>query len=133
MVNRMSVKRGGIAVLLTAAAFLCAASAKADSATVTLTGVNGNYVGNVYTSPYFGTITDNNTGVTTTGVPIVCDDFTHNVYMGEQWSANISTFANPTSLRFSQGTTAGQQAATIQLYDEAAYLTDAYILSTSAT
>ena len=126
----MPAKRGGIAVLLAAIAFLSAGSAKADTtATVTLTGVNGNYVGNVYTSPYYATITNNSTGVTTTGVPIICDDFLHNVYIPETWTAGVHTFADLSAARF-HGLT---PAATLQMYDEAAFLTDKYILSSSAT
>ena len=127
----MLFKRGGIAMVL-AAAFMFAGSAKADDV-VTLTGIEGGSVGNVATSPYYATITDLNTSITTTGVPIICDDFLHNVYIGETWTATVNTFANPTALRFSQGTSAAQQAATIQLYDEAAFLTDAYILNPGAT
>jgi hypothetical protein len=126
-VNTVSTKRGGIAVLLAAMAFGYAGSAKADSATVTLTGVNGNYVGNVYTSPYFATIDDTTTGVTTNGVPIVCDDFLHNVYMGETWTASINPLSDLGALRF------GSVPNAAQLYDDAAYLTDTYILSSTAT
>ena len=87
-------------------------SAKADTVSVTLTGVSGGVQGNVYTSPYYATVG------TTANVPIVCDDYAHSVYIGESWTASVSTFANLSNARFWQGT----QAATLQLYDEAAYL-----------
>jgi hypothetical protein len=98
-------------VVLAVALFI-ASTAKADSVTVTLTGASGGVQGGVYTSPYYATVG------TTTNVPIVCDDYAHSVYLGESWTASVSTFANLSNARFWQGT----QASTLQLYDEAAYL-----------
>jgi hypothetical protein len=95
-----------------AAAVSFASSAKADAVSITLTSVSGGVQGNVYTSPYYATIGN------TANVPIVCDDYSHEVYMGESWIASVSTFADLSNVRFVQGT----QAATVQLYDEAAYL-----------
>src|ERR1700680_2763448 len=89
-----------------------ASTAKADSVSVTLTGASGGVQGGVFTSPYYATVG------TTTNVPIVCDDYAHSVYLGESWTASVSTFANLSNARFWQGT----QAATLLLYDEAAYL-----------
>lgn len=101
-----------ILFVVLAVALSVASTAKADSVTVTLTGDSGGVQGGVYTSPYYATVG------TTTNVPIVCDDYAHSVYLGESWTASVSTFANLSNARFWQGT----QAATLQLYDEAAYL-----------
>jgi hypothetical protein len=120
--NRMPAKRYGIAVLFVAVAFLCAGSAKADTVTMTLTGVSGGVQGNVYISPYLATVGSN------TNVAIICDDFTHDVFMNETWTANVSTFADLSGARFWKGT----QADTVPLYAEAAFLTDKYILSGSS-
>ena len=99
---------------------LCIPSlAKADTVAVTLTGVSGGVQGGVYTSPYYATVGS------LQDVPIVCDDYSHEVYMGESWTASVSTFADLSQARFWQtsgGSQAADQAATLQLYDEAAYL-----------
>jgi PEP-CTERM motif len=121
-VNRMPAKRCGIAVLFVAVAFLCAGVAKADTVSLTLTGVSGGVQGDVYTSPYLATVGGN------TNVAIICDDFTHDVFMNETWTANVSSFADLSGARFWKGT----QAATVPFYDEAAFLTDKYILSGSS-
>lgn len=120
--NQLPAERYGIAVLLVVVAFLCAGSAKADTVSMTLTGVSGGVQGNVYTSPYLATVDGNK------NVAIICDDFTHDVFINETWTANVSTFADLSGARFWKGT----QAATIQFYDEAAFLTDKYILSGSS-
>jgi len=101
--------------IVLAAAVSLASSAKADTVSITLTGVSGGVQGNVYTSPYYATIGN------TANVPIVCDDYSHDVYIGESWIASVSTFADLSNVRFWQGS----QAATLQLYDEAAYLFNA--------
>lgn len=88
-----------------------AISASADTITVKLTGVNGAIQGGVYADPYFGTI-NNVPGI------LVCDDFSHETHIGESWTANVSTFADLSSVRFQQGT----PAQTLQDYEEAAYL-----------
>ena len=98
--------------IMLAATLSLVSSAKADSVSVTLTGVSGGIQGNVYTSPYYATVGN------TANVPIVCDDYSHEVYMGESWTAAVSTFADLSNTRFWQGT----EAATLQLYGAAAYL-----------
>jgi hypothetical protein len=120
--NQMPVKRYGIAVLLMAVGLLCTGSAKADTVGMTLTGVSGGVQGDVYISPYLATVGSD------TNVAIICDDFTHDVFMKETWTANVSTFADLSGARFWKGT----QASTVPLYDEAAFLTDKYILSGSS-
>jgi hypothetical protein len=96
-------------IALSAALFL-PNSAKADTVSVTLTGVSGGVQGNVYTSPYYATVGTN------ANVPIVCDDYAHEVYMGESWTASWSTFADLSNARFWQG------PQSLQAYEEAAYL-----------
>jgi hypothetical protein len=108
-----------VGFVVLAVALCIPSSAKADTVAVTLTGVSGGVQGGVYTSPYYATVG------TLTDVPIVCDDYSHEVYMGESWTASVSTFADLSQARFWQtsgGSQAADQAATLQLYDEAAYL-----------
>ena len=88
-------------------------NSSADTITVKLTGVNGAVQGGAYADPYFGTI--NNTPAI-----LVCDDFSHETYIGESWTVTASTFANLGSVRFQQST----PAQTLQDYEEAAYLYD---------
>jgi hypothetical protein len=75
---------------------ICAASpASADS--FVLTGVNGQNLGGVYTSPYYATVN----GVT--GIPVVCDDFFHDDSIGQSWTVNVSAIGNPSTARFFSG------------------------------
>jgi hypothetical protein len=94
--------------------FSISAPVKADTVHMTLTGVSGEVQGGVYTSPYYATING------TQNVLIVCDDFVHEVYIGESWWATTSTFSDLSQVRFQQGT----NAQTLQLYEEAAWLFD---------
>jgi hypothetical protein len=57
--------------------------------TFTITGVNGNNLGGVYTDPYLATI--NGTAIS---VPVFCDDFTDNVSVPETWTANETNLAS---------------------------------------
>lgn len=85
---------------------------KANSITVNLTSVNGSSAGGVYTDPYYGTLTID--GVTTS-VPLVCDDFSHESYIGGSWAVNASSFASLTNARFNTG-------AVSTNYEEAGWL-----------
>ena len=49
---------------------------------------------------------------------LLCDDFADDVYRGEIWKANVSTFDSLQSVRFSAGTA----PATLQAYNEAGWL-----------
>src|SRR5690349_17510731 len=74
-----------------AALAVCSLPMSAD--TIKLTGVGGNNQGGVYTMPYFLSINS------APSVSVVCDDFTHDVVIGESWTGNVFTFAdlsNPT-------------------------------------
>jgi len=79
---KSSLMLGGMLVALSAIAL-------ADDS-LTLTGANPGLVsmGGVYTSPYVGTIT----GVGS-GINIICDDFTDEVYLGETWNVIPTNFA----------------------------------------
>jgi hypothetical protein len=99
-----------VSFIVLAVALSFAGSANADTVSVTLTGVSGGVQGNVYTSPYYATVGN------TENVPIVCDDYSHEVYVGESWIASVSTFADLSNTRF------GNLVNAPQLYDEAAYL-----------
>ncbi|MGB6830641.1 MAG: hypothetical protein WBE41_21520 [Terracidiphilus sp.] len=95
---------------------------------ITLTGVNGSYSAGdlcstqsgceqVYTGQYYATVNGANS-------PIICDDFNHNVTIGETWNANaINTSAltstNITGLEFGGGAN-GQTV--FQVYAEVADL-----------
>ena len=81
--------------------------AVASPVTVTLSGVGGANQGGVYVAPYFLSYGGGTHAV-------VCDDFSHEVWIGESWTANIYSFSQLGSVttRFSS----------IQDYEEAAYL-----------
>ena len=107
------LKKFSVLSLLAAVAIILAAPmAKADGVQVTLTGVSGGSANGVDTSPYYGTVD----GVK--GLAIVCDDYWHEVYIGETWTATENTFSTLSNARF-QGADA---AATLLMYEEAAFL-----------
>jgi len=108
MTNRIT--KFSIAAIAAVALFV-SAPAKADPIDVTLTGVSGGIQGDVYTSPYYGTVN----GVANT--LIVCDDFVHEVYPGESWTANVTNFSDLSGVRF-QSPAAGVTLA----YEQAGWL-----------
>lgn len=67
-------------------AFTMAIAASAD--TIQLVGVGGNNQGGVYTVPYFLTV---NHGATLT---VMCDDYTHDVVIGETWQGHVFSYAD---------------------------------------
>src|ERR1700691_2444139 len=99
-----------IFLLFLALSLLCIApSAFADTASMDLTGAGSNVMDGVYIGPYTATIN----GVST---PVICDDFADESYIGEAWTANISTFADSlANVKF----TAAPETAN---YEEASYL-----------
>jgi hypothetical protein len=113
-----AVIRKSLFSLLTAAiVFLgTALSCSASTVAVELTGVNGVSTDGIYMDPYYGTI-NRSSGI------LVCDDFSHDTNIGESWQATVSTFSDLSSVRFQQGT----PAATLEAYDEAAYLYDSLL------
>ena len=60
---------------------------------VTLTGVGGANQGGVYVAPYFLKVN----GKTLT---VMCDDYLHDVYIGESWHANVVPFSAISEGRF---------------------------------
>ena len=99
----------GVFTLLAASVLLLGGSFAFSQASVTLTGVNGQYSAGdlssstsrpeqVYTGLYYATVD----GTSNTG--IICDDFNHNVTIGETWNAtalNTSSLnSNTTGLEF---------------------------------
>lgn len=105
-----------LGLLLLALAFSFAASpASADS--VTITGVGGANQGGVYVAPYYLTVGE------TTGIVAMCDDFSHEVHIGDNWIATNSTFANLSSTRW--GTSFTHE------YEEAAWLFDQFLAAPS--
>lgn len=90
---------------LFAIAALCAGSARA--ADMTLTGVgSGNVLGPAYIGPYVATIDGQS------GFKVICDDFTADTYVSEEWNANVSTLADVSQTKFKNLTG----------YEELAYL-----------
>jgi hypothetical protein len=70
-----------------------AGSAFADSTvTMGLTGVSGNNGGGVYTYPYYFSV---NGGAST---PLICDTYDNEVFVGESWTANVSSLLSGTGL-----------------------------------
>ena len=96
-------------LLVAAAAVLCfVPSAFADTANMTLTGAGSNAPYGVYVGPYTATING-------TPTQVICDDYSHDSYIGESWTANVSSFPSLSDVRFTSGNET-------QNYDEAAYL-----------
>lgn len=76
---------------------------------ISLTSAGNNVMDGVYVGPYTATVNGQST-------QIICDDFVDDSYVGESWTANVTTLANL------NGTKWGGMANATQLYDEAAWL-----------
>lgn len=93
----------GIWVAVIAVAILVAPGARADTiGTLQLTGAGGNPNGGgsniadgVYLLPYYGSING-----AKTPVPLVCDDYSHEVTLGESWSFVENTLATLSNTRW---------------------------------
>jgi hypothetical protein len=98
-------------VLLVVSAVLVlglAPAAFADTtASMVLTGAGNNSLNGVLIGPYTATING-------TSTPVICDDYAHESYIPESWTANVSSLSN-----LSKTNNPGQTT----LYDEVAYLT----------
>ncbi len=57
-------------------------------------GLGSNYAFGEYLMPYFLTINQSSP------IAVVCDDFAHQVSIGDQWTATVSTFADLSHTRF---------------------------------
>ena len=98
----MKLRLIGLAVVC---ALFLARTAVADS--VTLTGAGPANQGGVYVYPYTLQIGSNTYAA-------ICDDYSHEVWVGENWTANIYSFSQYQSGRF------GNEG--LQNYEEAAWL-----------
>jgi hypothetical protein len=87
----------------------------------TFIGVNGAEGFGYYVGPYYGSLGQQS-------VVFDCVDFANDVYFGEQWAANLSpmeTVADLAETRY------GNLPNALQLYQEAAYLTELYAVDPS--
>jgi hypothetical protein len=101
------------ALCLIAAAVLCAVpSGFAATASLTLTGAGNNGVlGGVYVGPYVASISGAGSDL-----QVICDDFLHDTYFMETWTANVYSFSDLPGILGkvtygAQGLAAYQQAA----------------------
>jgi hypothetical protein len=80
-----------------------------------LTSAGSNILGGVYVGPYYATINGQ------ANVPVICDDFMDDSFVGETWKANVTTVASnaPTMLSQRLGMSSSTQSTD---YAEAAYL-----------
>jgi len=93
--------------------FVLQPAALADTVTMVLTQPPGGNVDyGIYLSPYYATVIDTTTSppTPTTDVPIICDDFSHDTFIGQTWTATTSNGSTITD------STEGQE------YDAIAYL-----------
>ncbi len=80
---------------LIALSMLAAAPAAFAQVTMTLTGAGNQTVqGGVYVSPYNGTIQQNGAATPPVSTLMICDDFTTDSYIGQQWQATATAEAN---------------------------------------
>jgi hypothetical protein len=99
--------------------------AHADGTTTMLfTGVNGANDGVYYVSPYTGTMNYGTHNAQTVG--LFCDDINNDVYIGETWTANVTSMAsgNFSNTRYGNGSVNPNLGTTnpLTLYEEGAWL-----------
>lgn len=92
----------------------------ADTVSITLLGA-GNAKAYGY---YVGPMTANVGG---SAIQVVCDDFSHNVSVGQSWTATVNMFNNLSGTRF------GSDLGAEFKYQEAAWLVDQFATHPSAT
>lgn len=95
--------------LAMAAVLLCFAPCALGQVNMTLTSAGNNVMNGIYVGPYTGTVNGQST-------QIICDDFVDDSYVGESWTANVTTLSNL------NGTKWGGMPNATQLYNEAAWL-----------
>ena len=93
----------------------------ADSISVTITGTGGTVQNGVYVAPYYLNVSgggDPAQGVQSGSLTVICDDYTHDVTLGESWTAQINdlTTSGLTQSRFDSMPNAQR------LYEEAGWL-----------
>jgi PEP-CTERM motif len=100
----MRITSGKFWLGLAVAALCIAPSALADTS-ITLTGAGSNPVDGVYVGPYTATVN----GVM--GTPVICDDFSDEVFVGESWGAvsPSGTIASPSGALFASQANSGQE------------------------
>ena len=85
----------------------------------TFVGVNGAEAFGYYVGPYYGNLEQQS-------VVLDCVDFANDVYFGQQWAVNLSAIDTQSDLA---NTRYGKLANALQLYQEAAWLTEQYALN----
>jgi hypothetical protein len=91
---------------------------------MTMTSIGlSNSLGGVYIGPY--TAEDNSTGNL---FKVICDDFVADTYIGESWTANVSSLSDP---NFSSVAKFGGVADSLTKYEQVAWLSDALLDSSS--
>lgn len=93
----------------------------ADSVSVTITGTGGTVQNGVYVAPYYLNVSgtgDPSQGIQPGSLTVICDDYTHEVTLGEGWIAQINdlTSSGLTQTRFDSMPNAQR------LYEEAGWL-----------
>lgn len=115
--NIMSAKRRLWLITVTSLLFLCfAPSIFATTTTLTLTSPGSSVLGTnvldgVYVGPYTATING-------ASVPIICDDYDHETYLAETWTAAVNTFSNLSATKWAQS----YPGTYTTLYKEAGWL-----------
>jgi hypothetical protein len=104
--------------LLTVISLYAAPKAEATDVNLTMTGIGlNNALGGVYIGPY--TVQDSAGGL----FQVICDDFVSDTYIGESWTAAVSTFAGLSdSNQAASPAKFDGTAGSIQKYDEVAWL-----------
>jgi hypothetical protein len=67
--------------------------AQGTPTTFNLTGVNGESLEGVYTSPYLGNV--GGAPYSTATIPVICDDFSDNSYIPESWTTYVTSLTGP--------------------------------------
>ena len=100
-----------------------AAGARADTVTLKLVGVGPGAsggptaAGGVYVYPYYLDITGSSGP--TSRVALICDDYAHEVHVGETWRANVYSM---TDIQLGAGQMTPVSGSKLQAYEEAAWL-----------
>ena len=107
------------ALLLTALLLTTLLPLMASPIEATFVGVNGAEAFGYYVGPYYGMLEQQS-------VVLDCVDFANDVYFGQQWAVNLSSIDTQADLA---STRYGNLANALQLYQEAAWLTEQYALN----
>ena len=121
MIKRVFCFFGGVA-----AAVLCVVSS-ASAQNVTLTSAGNNIYDNIYISPYYATVNGSS------NTPIVCDDFKDDSYLNKSWTGKIAAFSSLATPGGLSSTAWGSVSNALQLYEEAAWLTEGVLKQSAGT